>query len=302
MDNKNIKNLLRLLAEDKVPGLDVTKKVTKDSKKHNDEYQKDVEKKMKDYEKDTIKNGEDDNVDVKINATDSQKEYHDEMETLNGQEMINYDQTPSEKFQERAEMAIVGDTKMGNKTHTGKWNPETGEGNGNTEPVWGASTADFGQKLVDRIKSSNKKRNDAQQSITQFGDDIEIGDPAKISKRKTAIKEGEATKRLRFTNSFNGADKALKLIPEHYKQDDLIFEMTDGNETYKIRWEGDVNEGVAVVLDSENKQLMNEANAKVMKLMNFNSKDTLGRRKSQDRINEDKKFEDFMNKARKHLK
>jgi hypothetical protein len=303
MKEDKIKNLLKqMVSEEKIPGLDNTEKVTKDSKKHNDEYQKEVESKMSEYEKDTISNEDEDNVDVKVNATDDQKEYHDEMETLNGQEMINYDQTPSDKFQERAELAITGDSKMGNKTYTGKWNPETGEGNGNTEPVWGASDEKFGEKLVDRVKSSNKKRNDATQNITQFGDDIELGKPASVGTRKVAIKESndpnKATKRLRFRKPINGVETALKIIPENYKKDDLVFEMTDGNETYKIRWEGTVTEGEAVVLESENKKLMSESKNRVMDLMNFNTKKAMGVRKSSERLQENKKFGDFMEKAR----
>jgi hypothetical protein len=301
MDEKNIKQMLRQLSEEKVPGLDVTEKVNKESKKHNDEYQKEVEKKMTDYEKDTIKNGKDDKVDVKVNATDKQKEIHDEVETLNGMEMVEYDQEPSDEFKERAEMGLKGDSKMGNATTTGKHNPETGEGNGNTEPVWGGSKADFGDDLVDRVKSSKKKRDDAKMNLTQFGDDIEPK-KGKAESKKGAIKESAGVKRLRFKKPFNGVDKALKLIPEHVMKDDYVFEMTDGNERYKIRWEGNVNEGQAVVLESENAQVIKESTDKVMKLMNYDSKKSLGNLKAKDRLNEDKIFKDIFNKAKNGLK
>jgi len=304
MEDKKLTELLKTLVnEAAVPGIDTTDKVTKQSKKHNDEYQKEVKSKMKDLEKDTIKGEEDDNTDVKFTADDHQKEYHDEMETMNGQEMIDYSQEPSERFKERAEMSLKGDSKMGNEVKTGEWNPETGEGNGNTESTWGASDDKFGEKLVDRIKSSNKKRNDATQSITQFGDDIEMGSPAKISNRKLGIKENEnkAMKRLKFKTPFNGEKTAIKVIPEQYKKDDLVFEMTDGNETYKIRWEGTITEGEAVVLSSENASIIAENKAKAMKLMNFNSNDTLGRMRSTERLAENTKFRDMMSKAKNLL-
>ena len=35
-------------------------------------------------------------------------EFHDEVETLNGQEMIQYDNEPSDAFKDRAKKAIEG--------------------------------------------------------------------------------------------------------------------------------------------------------------------------------------------------
>ena len=79
-----MKNLLRgLVNEEAIPGLDNTVRVTKDSKKHNDEYQKEVAAKMKEYEN-GITGEEDDMEHNKVNATDKQKEYHDQMEIKNG--------------------------------------------------------------------------------------------------------------------------------------------------------------------------------------------------------------------------
>lgn len=297
MESDKIKGLLRkLVKEEAVPGIDNTKRVNDESKKFNDEYQKEVETKMKDYE--SAVSDEDDTTDVKFSADDKQKEYHDEMEILNGQEMITYDQEPSDKFKERAEMSIKGDVKMGNKTHTGKWDPETGEGNGNTESVWGASDDEFGSKLIDRMKSSNKKRNDSAKAITQFGDDIEMGQPTEKTDKKIGIKENTGMKRLRFKSEFNGVENAVNLIPENYREDNKVFEMTDGNETYKVRWEGSLTEGEAVILESENLKLIQEGRDKVMKLMNFSTKEAMGGRKAKDRIEENAKFSGFLNKAK----
>jgi hypothetical protein len=302
MESNKLKQLLRgLVNEEAVPGIDNTKRVNDESKKFNDEYQKEVESKMKDYES-NVSSEEDETTDIKYSADDKQKEYHDEMEILNGQESVTYDQEPSDRFKERAEMSLKGDTKMGNKVHTGKWNPETGEGNGNTESTWGASDDKFGEKLVDRMKSSNKKRNDATKAITQFGDDIELGQPTEKTDKKIAIKENTGMKRLRFKKPFNGEDNALQLIPEHYKVDDKVFEMTDGNETYKVRWEGTLTEGEAVVLESENAKLIQESRDKVFKLMNFDTKKAMGTRKGKDRVEENKKFSDFMGKAKSLIK
>ena len=44
-------------------------------------------------------------------------------------------------------------------------------------------------------------------------------------------------KRLTFKKPFNGVNNALNLIPESYRVDNKVFEMTDGEESYRVRWE-----------------------------------------------------------------
>jgi hypothetical protein len=100
-------------------------------------------------------------------------------------------------------------------------------------------------------------------------------------------------KRLNFKKPFNGMDSAIKLIPESYKVDGKQFQITDGIETYDIRW--DINE--ATVLRAENKNLVNEDLQKMKHLMGFKSQDTLGTLKGQERINENKSFNDIWDKT-----
>lgn len=311
MYNKKIlMGLKKLISEEKIPGLDTTKKVNKEAKKFHKDYKDEVEAKMKAYEEDTIK-GEVETVN-KINATDEQKKHHDQMEIRNGQEMLKYDLEPSKRFKERATMAIKGDRKMGNEVKTGKWNPETGEGNGNTESTWGASDDKFGEKLHNTAKAAHKQRNEATPSILQFGNDIELRNDTKTLgasrnhafegevKSKKVIKE--KMKRLVYKKEFNGLETAVKVIPESYKVDNKEFEMTDGNETYHIRWEGTLTEGEAIVLSENNKNMVNEESEKMKKLFNFNSRETLGSLKGKERMNENIKFNDIYNKSRKLIK
>ena len=49
-------------------------------------------------------------------------------------------------------------------------------------------------------------------------------------------------KRLKFKKPFNGMDNAKKLIPESYKIDGNEFEVTDGIESYRVRWDGSLTE------------------------------------------------------------
>lgn len=101
-------------------------------------------------------------------------------------------------------------------------------------------------------------------------------------------------KRLTFKKPFNGMDSALKLIPESYKVDGKEFQITDGTETYNIRW--DINE--ATVLIAEDKNLINEDMNKIKHLMGFKSQDTLGTLKGEERLNENKSFTDVWNKTK----
>jgi len=107
-------------------------------------------------------------------------------------------------------------------------------------------------------------------------------------------------KRIKFKNPFNGIDNAKKLIPESYKTDGHEFEMTDGNETYRLKWESSINEATA--LTSGNKSQINEDMRKMKHLMGFKSQDTLGTVKGAARLDENKKFNDILGKSKGLIK
>lgn len=433
-------------------GLKVTQSAQKETKKESDAYYKSVQKKV-----DSVygNKGKSDVEPIKHNYTDAEKEVHDQMETLNGLEMTEYSTEPNDTFKDRAKKAITGDSTMGNKATSGKWNPETGEGNGNTEPVWGASSENFGEELLDRVKKSKEKRDKAGLNYVALGDDMEMKSKPnqnkslafestnknmnythyavvngkivegfdltdksrediklqleslvlepikavlkeevskndvklytsrglakiglneevesdwvqlkeeetddsthymihkksntvvesfnfkdfkkdeimervrkalkesfvdikpteiKIVSKNNALKEGidlnskyiireSKIKRLKFKNSFNGFKKAETLIPESYKVDGKKFEMTDGNETYLVRWEGTLNEGTAVVLSEENKEAINESINKMKHLMAFNSLEC-ETSKGKDRVFESQLFELNLQKAKRFI-
>jgi hypothetical protein len=308
--NKHLTN--SLLNEESHSSESKTKGVQKKEKDFNKEYYKDVEKKMGEYD-DAAKQEDEDKIEPpKTNIEGDTEEYHDEMEIRNGQEMVKYDNEPSDKFKERADMALKGDSKMGNETKEGKWNPETGEGNGNTEEVWASSGGKHtGEEIVKSAKASAKKRNDAEYNLTQFGDDIENSgtDKTRGKARKIAVENKvnnkkplneKKMKRLRFKKPFDGVGNALQLIPESYREDQKEFEMTDGNESYSIRWEGSLQEGKAVVLKAADANMVNEDMQKMKHLMGFNSKETLGNLNGKERIDEanNNPFRNMLDKTR----
>jgi hypothetical protein len=116
-----------------VPGVAITKRAQKGSKKENDDYMREVKTKLKkassfdgaDNPEFPKQNGKGEKM--AINATPEQDEYT-ALHRGGTLADLNYDQEPSENFKKRLKMALEGDPKMGNsqdtanviKTDTGK--------------------------------------------------------------------------------------------------------------------------------------------------------------------------------------
>ena len=280
-----------IIKEEEATTLKRTKGVQKETGKFNDDYYKEVAKKFEDYNE-PLKDTEKENSDTVVKYTNSEEnqEYHDEYEILNGLEMTIYGNDPGEKFRDRAEKAIAGDSTMGN-------NPEWA--NVVTADQAGFTGPEFGKNLIARIKSRQKKSDAEAEKWNGMGDvPIPLGKPKKPNMAISENKKQVKMKRLRFKKPFTGVENALRLIPESYKVDNKTFQMTDGNEKYEIRWEGNITEGSAIILKASDKVLMNEDMQKMKHLMQYNSKDTLGNLRGKERINENKVFNDVWNKTK----
>lgn len=286
--------------ESATPGITVTNAAKKKSGEENKKGVKDMEKELGNYDKTLTKGMETTDVPNKFNYSNKEEvEYHQQMEIMNGQEMIQYDRNPIQDFKDRAKEAIVGSARMGN-------NPEWA----NVIPAQqGFTGPDFGKNLVKSIEASFEKRMDAEKGNYSFGDDIENENRAGlVMTRHSALSENkndnnkqqikESMKRLKFKKEFKGVGNALKMIPESYKVDNKIFEMTDGVENYKIRWEGSLTEGRAVILVASDKNLVNEDMQKMKHLMGYKSQETLGNVKGKARLDENAKFTDIWKKTK----
>jgi hypothetical protein len=150
-----------------------------------------------------------------------------------------------------------------------------------------------GEDAMKGLDADYEKDSSAQQYGINPYQDMEEN----TKNNKKQIKE--TMKRLKFNKEFNGFGNALKLIPESYKVDKKVFEMTDGNEHYRIRWEGSINEGSAVILMASDKNLVNEDMERMKRLMGYKSQETLGTVKGKERITENAKFNDIWNKTKK---
>lgn len=292
MDKKIIKKYLneRFLSEGETPGIDLANKMKKEETKINKDGVKTIADDVTKYDKD-IKKEDKDGIDPKkFNYnSDDEKQYHDEVEIRNGQEMIEFDREPNKEYKDKAKKAIIGDSTTGNKSD------ET-------------DGSKFGKDFIKKTNDSKKKRDEVEITNIQLGNDMETLPKNKKSNKylatenktnnKNAIKP---MKRVKFKEKFNGMENALKLIPEHHKIDKNIFEMTDENETYKIRWEGTLNEGEAVVLLASSKTEINEDVQKMKKLFEYKSVNTLGNVKGENRIKENQSFISLLEKTKKLL-
>jgi len=167
----------------------------------------------------------------------------------------------------------------------------------------------IGQKYDSTPSDSDLTHNDAMKGLDvdyekdsrgqQYGINPYQDMEENTNKKLSQIKEN--MKRLKFKKEFNGVGNALKMIPESYRTNMKVFEMTDGNESYRIRWEGSLTEGKAVILIASDKNMISEDIQKMKHLMGYKSEATLGTVKGKNRINENKAFVDVYAKTKKLL-
>jgi len=118
---------------------------------------------------------------------------------------------------------------------------------------------------------------------------------------KTKENKKMKSKKFVYKKEFNGVKNAIKLIPESYKIDGYKFQMTDGYETFDIKWDGSLNEGEAVVFRSANKKLISEDIKKMNHLFNYDTKKASKGLTKQDKINENNVFLNLLNESKSLL-
>ena len=106
-------------------------------------------------------------------------------------------------------------------------------------------------------------------------------------------------KRVKYKKELPSLNESLKLVPNELKVDNEVFEMTDGNKSFTVRWEGSLEEGHAVALSVEDKQLVNEDIQKMKALWGYKSEDTIGTPTAKNRVTENAKFKDLLSVVKK---
>jgi len=138
-----------------------------------------------------------------------------------------------------------------------------------------------------RLKDASKKYKEYKYDLpTQYHDTPRVRVTKGVNENKM--------KRLNFKQEFENEYEMKKLIPENYKVDGHTFLMTDGNQTFKVRWDQSIKEGT--VLNSKNKTQINEDADKMKKLFNYKYSDSMG--KSTDYTEETKLFKTLIESTR----
>lgn len=246
------KNTKVIIREDKEPaGLKTAMTARKESGSFNTDALKDFDKKMSNYY-DFDK--EEDFVEPKVNRSDYEEAY--EIEALGAGKMsgLKYDNEDTEVF--KSFMKRIDDLN-----DTSEYDEVFGTHDGFGE-------GDKEDNTYDLLKSNSEK---------YMKHKYEMPDEYQETPRVRVTKESkdDKMKRLNFKNEFKTENQMMDLIPEHYKYDGHVFLMTDGNQTYKVRWDESLKEGT--VLSYKNKSMINEDTEKMKKLFNYKYSDSMGK-------------------------
>lgn len=227
-----------ILGEDAgTPGITITNKVKKSDKKFNDDYYKETDKKFKDY----LGIKKDDFDAPKVNADEKQEKSYGG----SGMEGLTYDNEGTEvdkKFIKR-----VDDLNKPSKDYYLK------------------------KDEVDDVYSKLKNKSSDYKKDKKI---FQNTPPVRAIQAKT--KNESTIKRLTYKTEFINESVAINLIPEEFKKNDLVFEMTDGNKLMKVRWEGGKN-GRAVILLSKDTKKINEELERMHRLYEYNSRDAFSK-------------------------
>jgi peptidoglycan hydrolase-like protein with peptidoglycan-binding domain len=227
------------------------KSTDSNSKKSGEESKKSTADSIKKVGNNQTNNMKDANVvDVnknKIQNDDQRIEAHQ-----NGMEDLTYDNISDEKQKKNTEYL---------KNEAALDNPN-------------AQDTGVEEQMIDDAKKRKKSKEDSKfRTAKVYGSDVEYIDGAESAQSKKLAYEN-TMKRLKFKTQFKDDKDMLSRIPSKYKNNDTMFEMYDGENKYKIRWEGNTTTGVGVILEHRNEKQEKMLYERMMHLSNFDKKNT----------------------------
>lgn len=240
------------IREEKEPnGLKVASTARKESGTFNTDALKNFDKKMSNYyefDKD------EEFIEPKVNRSDYEEAY--EIEALGAGKMsgLKYDNEDTEVF--KSFMKRIDDLN-----DTSEYDKDFGTHDGFGEGEKEDDTYELLKTNSEKYKKHKYDKPDEYQETPR----VRVTNESKDNKMK----------RLNFKNEFKTENDVLELIPEHYKSDGHVFLMTDGNQTYKVRWDDSLKEGT--VLSYKNKSMINEDTDKMKKLFTYKYSDSMGK-------------------------
>ena len=241
------KNTKVTIKEESAPnGLKTYEKIHKEDATINNDALKAIGKKLEDYYGDELKE-----LDPVLKVDREQESTGDvdvyDVEALGtGMQALKYDNEGSEVFKDLTK-------RMEDLNDTSEYDKEFGTKDG------------FGE--TDEENKTYEKLTKASDEYKKNKYDEPNPEIATPRVRVQTESKNEKMKRLNFKNEFTSVEEVKELIPENYKVDDHIFLMTDGNQTFKMRWDESLNE--ATVLNFRNEKSINENVEKMKKLYDF---------------------------------
>lgn len=176
-------NLISQMVNEAVPGLTAFEKAHKESGSQNDQALSDVEKKIKQYltfdgnDNPEFPGHNEGDVEARQSTGDEADEIADNRG--GGLEDLAYDVEPSDKFKERLEMSLKGDSKMGN----------------GQKDVGNVIPSDLGEKMIKKVKRKEEAKKEAP---------MYVKDPAPVKKEVNESKViSEEVQRMKEIFTYN---------------------------------------------------------------------------------------------------
>ena len=137
------------------------------------------------------------------------------------------------------------------------------------------------------VTAQKLKKNADKTNTLKYDKDARNGRPVKAQSSKQPEQPEKKNESIEYTgvnpeNIFKAKGKivseeqVIKLaskVPSRVKIDETTFAITDGENTYKLIWEGDVENGEPVITNFKNNQLVNEDIQKMKYLWGFTPKE-----------------------------
>ena len=263
------KNTKVTIKEESPNGLKTYEKIHKEDATINNDALKAIGKKLEDYYGDELKELDPIlKVDRGQNSTGDVDVY--DVEALGtGMQALKYDDEGSETFKTFMK-------RMEDLNDTSEYDKEFGTKDGFGATDEKDDTYEKLQKASDEYKKNKYDEPNPEIATRRV----------RVTNESKEIK----MKRLNFKNEFTSVEEVKELIPENYKVDDHTFLMTDGNQTYKMRWDKSLNE--ATVLNFKSSSLINENVRKMKQLYDFEYGDV--NKKTNNYTEETKTFKNLM--------
>ncbi len=250
-------------------GLKTYEKIHKEDATINNDALKAIGKKLEDYYGDELKE-----LDPVLKVDREQAKSGDvdvyDVEALGtGMQALKYDDEGSETFKSFVK-------RMEDLNDTSEYDKEFGTKDGFGETDDKDETYEKLQKASDEYKKNKYDEPNPELATRRV----------RVTNESKNIK----MKRLNFKTEFTSVEEVKELIPENYKVNDHTFLMTDGNQTFKMRWDDSLNE--ATILNSKNEKFLNENVDKMKRLYDFEYGDV--NTKTNDYGKETKVFKNLM--------